>query len=142
MTDLEAIWCMQPQFWGERDLRALHHPLLVHEFGDTALVVRDPDSSVAAYLFGFLTPARVAYAHIVAVRNDRRREGLGRELYGAFERLARERGAVALKAFTRPENTGSIEFHTSLGFSATEVSDYAGPGETRVVFWRELERSG
>ena len=137
MADLEAIWGSQSQFWGERDVRALHHPLLVHEFGDTGLVVRGAGGGVLAYLFCMLTPARVAYAHLLAVRSDHRRAGLGRELYAALERLAREREAVALKAFARPENRASIEFHTSLGFSATEVSDYAGR-ETRVVFWREL----
>jgi GNAT superfamily N-acetyltransferase len=138
MDDLEAILARQREFWGGRDLRALHHPLLVHEFGDTALVLRDTAGVVSAYLFGFLTPARVGYAHVLAVRGDHRRAGLGRELYGAFEQLARERGAVALKAITRTENDGSIAFHASLGFSVTVVADYAGRGEPRVVLWREL----
>ena len=80
----------------------------------------------------------MGYAHLVAVRASHRRQGLARRLYEEFESLARERGARALKAYTRPENVRSIAFHRSIGMSATEVADYAGPGEARVVFWREL----
>jgi ribosomal protein S18 acetylase RimI-like enzyme len=138
MADLEEIWRLQHRFWGDRDLRALHHPLLVHEFGETALVARGESGVVAGYLFGMLTPSGVAYAHLAAVRDDHRRAGIGRQLYARLEEIARHRRAHALKAFTRPSNAASIRFHTSLGFTASEVPDYAGRGEARVVFWREL----
>jgi ribosomal protein S18 acetylase RimI-like enzyme len=140
IDDLVAILEAQSEFWGERDLSLLHHPMFVHEFGETALVVRGQGGVVLAYLFGFVTlEGRVGYVHLVAVRSSQRREGLGRLLYREFESLARERGAVAMKALTRPSNAGSIEFHRSLGMAATEVADYAGAGETRVVLWRALE---
>jgi GNAT superfamily N-acetyltransferase len=138
IEDLIAIRGEQRAFWGERDLSAIHHPLLVHEFGSGALVIRAPGGLVLAYLFGLLTPERVGYIHLVAVRDGHRGEGLGRTLYAAFERIAREHGARALKAFTQPSNTGSIAFHTALAFTATETPGYVGPGETRTVFWREL----
>ncbi len=35
-------------------------------------------------------------------------------------------------------NDGSIAFHRALGMAATEVADYSGPGQSRVVFWRDL----
>jgi len=43
-----------------------------------------------------------------------------------------------LKAITSVANTGSIAFHRALGFEATVVDDYAGPGNPRVVFRRPL----
>jgi hypothetical protein len=42
------------EFWGARDTRHLHHPFLVHEFGNSAFVVRN-GAKVVAYLFGFLS---------------------------------------------------------------------------------------
>jgi ribosomal protein S18 acetylase RimI-like enzyme len=138
MEELIAIRGEQGAFWGERDLSAIHHPLLIHEFGRGALAIRTDRGEVLAYLFGLLTPERVGYIHLVAVRDGHRRSGHGRALYGEFERIAREAGALALRAFTQPANTRSIAFHTSLGFTATEVPGYVGPGETRTVFRREL----
>jgi GNAT superfamily N-acetyltransferase len=146
IEDLAAVAEEPRAFWGERDLPALHHPLLVHDFGETALVIRgggdhtkrEGEGRVVAYLFGLLTPSGVGYVHLVAVREGHRREGLAGRLYERFEEIARERGAHALKAFTQPFNTGSIAFHRAQGFAATETADYAGPGETRTVFWKRL----
>ena len=77
------------------------------EFGDTAFVARDPGrGEIAGYLLGFVAPSGDGYIHFVAVRDDSRTLGLGRRLYEAFENAARERGAVALKAITSPENEG------------------------------------
>jgi ribosomal protein S18 acetylase RimI-like enzyme len=141
IEDFLAVVASLNDFWGERDVRHLHHPMFVREFGDTALVTRAPDGTVLAYLFGFLTPSAVAYIHVVGVHCSHRRGGLARSLYKAFEGLAAQRGAVALKAITRPANRGSIDFHRSLGFSVSEVPDYVRTGEPRVVFWRELPDS-
>jgi GNAT superfamily N-acetyltransferase len=138
IDDLVTVVERQSDFWGEREMAPLHHPMLIHEFGETALVMRDDDRRVIAYLFGFVTLAGVGYVHLVSVCAEHRRQALGRRLYEAFEGLARERGAVALKAFTQPHNKRSIAFHSSLGFSVTEVADYVGEGQARTVFWREL----
>ena len=116
--------------------------MFVHEFRDTAPVIRDATGLVLAYVFGFVSPSRVGYIQVVGVRSDRRRLGLGRRLYAEFERLARERGAVALKAISRPANQASSAFHRSLGMAATEVADYSGEGQTRLIFWRDLEAQG
>jgi len=137
-ADYNAIINALAEYWGERDMRARHHPMFVHEFGDTALVMRDGNHGVAAYLFGFVAPTQVGYVHLVGVRADSRRAGLGRCLYREFETLARQRGATALKAITTPTNHDSIAFHHALDMSATEVADYSGPGQPRVVFWRDL----
>ncbi|MGH2863636.1 MAG: GNAT family N-acetyltransferase [Solirubrobacteraceae bacterium] len=154
IDDLAAVAEEPREFWGDRELAALHHPLLVHDFGETALVIpgdgQRPEgvraesarARVIAYLFGLLTPSGVGYIHLVAVREGHRREGLRRALYERFEELAREHGAHALKAFTQPANTRSIAFHRAQGFNATETAGYAGPGQTRTVFWKALARVG
>jgi ribosomal protein S18 acetylase RimI-like enzyme len=137
MQDLNAVVADHAAFWGERDVRAIHHPLLIHEFGDFALVAQEREEPVAGYLFGMLTPKRVGYIHIVAVRDGHRRDGLARRLYGEFAGIAERSGATALKAFTRPENETSIAFHSALGFAVQEVPNYAW-GEMRVVFTRPV----
>jgi predicted GNAT superfamily acetyltransferase len=137
--DFDEIVARLHTFWGERDLSALHHPMFVHEFADSSLVIRDEDGSVAAYLFGFTVPQLgLGYVHLVAVRHDRLGEGLGRSLYESFGRLAQERGCHAIKAITTPGNAASIAFHRALGMDAVEVADYSGPGRPRIVFSAEL----
>ena len=132
-ADYAAIMASLPRFWGARDMRHLHHPIFVHELGDTALAARTHDGGVAAYLLGFVAPTGVGYVHLVGVADTHRRRGLGRALYESFSTLARDRGATGLKAVTSPANGGSIAFHRALGLSAAVVRDYAGPGEDRVV---------
>jgi predicted GNAT superfamily acetyltransferase len=136
--DVIALEEAKRAFWGDRDLPALHHVLLVYEFGDTALVVRgDDNSSLLAYAFALLTPAQKLYIHLVAVREDQRGRGLARGLYEELFRIAAARGARRAKAFARPENTASRTFHTRMGFTATDVPNYVG-GEMRVVFERDI----
>src|SRR5262252_9904365 len=80
------------EFWGARDTRYLHHPFLVHEFANSAFVIRN-GAQVVAYLFGFLSQTEpVGYVHTVAVRTSARRQGLAGELFGHFEEFARRHG--------------------------------------------------
>jgi hypothetical protein len=72
-ADYNAIIDTLAEYWGERDMRARHHPTFIHEFGDTALVMRDVSGGVAAYLFGFVAPTQVGYVHFVGVHADSRR---------------------------------------------------------------------
>lgn len=146
-TDFDQIVSALPEFWGHDRTRPLHHPMLVNEFRDSAYVIRDGET-VAAYLFGFVATAEpVGYIHLVAVRRSHRHLGLARQLYDHFAAHARSRGCEQLKAITVPANTGSIRFHTSLGFqlegasnpgAVPVVPDYAGPGLDRVVFRKNL----
>jgi ribosomal protein S18 acetylase RimI-like enzyme len=137
VEDLTAVVDERRSFWGDRDLVELHHPLLIHEFGDTALVVRGEDGVVIAYTFALLTPRRVGYIHLVAVRDGHRRRGLGKLLYEELGELVRGQGGTSLRAITRPQNEESIAFHIALGFTAEELALYAW-GEPRVVFTRAL----
>src|ERR1700750_671466 len=89
-------------FWDGRQVRHLHHPMLIHEFGNSAFVVRD-DAAVAAYLFGLLPRVEpVGYVHIIAVRASARRRRLGARLFGHFMEYARKQGCRHVKAITTP----------------------------------------
>lgn len=147
-NDFVAVKATLEDYWGREALRgsrgtflrALHHPLFVHEFGETALVVRDDRGSIAAYLLGLVAPrAAVGYIHMVGVRKDRRRLGLARLLYDEFERRAHARGATSLKAIATPSNEATAAFHAALGFSTTLARDYSGPGVDRLVFTRQID---
>jgi len=39
--DYEQILAELSEFWDGRDTRHLHHPFLIHEFGNTAFVILD-----------------------------------------------------------------------------------------------------
>ncbi|MER6298207.1 GNAT family N-acetyltransferase [Kitasatospora sp. NPDC001539] len=137
ITDLVQVVEDHHRYWGERDLRAGHLPVLVREFGSTCFVARG-EAGILAYLVGFVTPDATGYVHLIATRDDARGLGLARRLYEEFERVARTQGAVRLKAITSLPNTGSVAFHRSIGFSDEIVEDYLGPGRSMVVFRREL----
>ncbi|MFR0355828.1 GNAT family N-acetyltransferase [Streptomyces sediminimaris] len=138
VADLRQVLADHSRYWGDRDLRALHLPVLVREFGETCLVARSAGGGIPGYLIGFVTPGRTGYVHLVATRDDARGTGLGRALYAAFTEAARRQGAARLKAITSPGNTASVAFHRRLGFEARLEEDYNGPGEARVVFSRAL----
>ena len=139
--DLAEILRDYERFWGDRDLpRYLHHPMFFLEFRDTAFVARDRGSGqIMGYLLGFVAPTGDGYIHFVAVRDDSRSLGLGRMLYETFEKAARGRGAVALKAITSPENERSVAFHKRVGFTEMlRAQDYGGSGRTRIVMRKPL----
>jgi ribosomal protein S18 acetylase RimI-like enzyme len=126
-------------WWGGRPMRPLLPRLFLDHFCDTSLVAED-DGELAAFLIGFLSPARPgdAYIHFVGVHPDRRRDGLGRRLYEEFFERARREGRSVVRCVTSPLNDGSIAFHRRLGFSAELVAGYDGPGADRIAFARRL----
>jgi GNAT superfamily N-acetyltransferase len=135
-------------FWDHDRTVALHHPILLYEFGNSAFVARE-DDKVLAYIFGFLSQTgAVGYVQLLAVREGYRKQGLGRKLYDHFTQYAREHGCTRLKAITSPVNTLSIAFHRGIGMrlageagadGVPVVKDYAGPGKDRVVFEKEIQ---
>jgi predicted GNAT superfamily acetyltransferase len=156
-TPTEILTCSQQdysqildelhEFWGARDTRHLHHPFRVHEFGNSAFVIRR-ESQVVAYLFGFISQTEpVGYVHTVAVRMSARRQHLAHQLFSHFVQFARLHGCKHVKAITTPSNLDSIAFHKSLGLQLLGepnidgipmVPDYAGRGSPRVVFWKSI----
>ncbi len=138
MMDLRVILGELEQFWDGRDMAPLHHALYVHEFGETS-VLAERDRRIDGYLLGLLNQHRVGYVHVAAVRREARGDGLARRLYERFAQLVADRGAVALKAITDPENAGSRAFHSALGFTAEEVGGYSASGASRLVLRRAVK---
>ena len=125
------------RFW-DTDTRALHHPMWFHQFGGFGALARSADGEDVGYLLGVVTADRMAYLHLLAVRDDRRRSGLAAALCRWFDELARSTGARAVQAVARPGNEPALDFHAALGASAHLSRDHAGPGEDRVVLTRAL----
>lgn len=136
LTDIE-------DFWGSNRTLSYHHPMFINEFGNTAFVIKVNDK-VIAYLFGFVSQTeQTGYVHLIGVRQNHQKKGLGKILYRHFIEYLRDIGIQHLKAITTPTNERSINFHLSIGMEMTGVEnyhgikvikDYAGLGQDRVVF--------
>ena len=125
------------RFW-DTDTRALHHPVWFHQFGGFGALAMDADGGDVGYLLGVVTADRLAYLHLLAVREDRRRSGLGTRLCRWFDDLAGSTGARAVQAVARPDDAAARTFHAALGASEHLSRDHAGPGADRVVLTRFL----
>lgn len=127
------------RFW-DTDPRELHDPVWFHQFGGFGAVARTAGGEDVGYLLGVVTADRLAYLHLLAVRDDCRRAGLGRRLCDWFDRLAVSTGARVVQAVTRPDDAAALAFHRALGVSEHLSVDHAGPGADRVVLTRSLTR--
>jgi GNAT superfamily N-acetyltransferase len=126
------------RFW-DTDTRGLHDPVWFDQFGGFGVLARAGGEDVG-YLLGVVTADRLGYLHLLAVRSDRRRAGLGRRLVGWFDDLARSTGARVVQATANPDDAATVGLHTALGASAHLSRDRAGPGQDRLVLTRSLSR--
>ena len=152
-ADHAAVVTRVDEWWGGRRLHDLLPRLWFQHFTGTSWIAETADGALAGFLVGFVSPddPREAYVHMIATDPNRRRKGLGAELYRRFFDDARTRGAGEIRAITWPGNRASIEFHRALGFEpvagpgsqsiygTAAFADYDYPGEDRVVFRRQLE---
>ncbi|MGY1680005.1 GNAT family N-acetyltransferase [Geodermatophilus sp. SYSU D01176] len=127
------------RFW-DVDTRPMHDPVWFDQFGGFGALARSAGGEDVGYLLGAVTADRLALVHLLAVRDDRRRTGLGRRLVAWFDDLARATGARVVQAVVRPEDTAAVALHTALGAGAHLAPDRAGPGEDRLVLTRSLAR--
>ncbi len=137
-------------WWEGRDLTAMLPRLFAEHFGTTSFVVHQ-GAELAAFLVGFLSPARPreGYIHFVGVHPHHRGQGLATDLYRRFFRLCLEQGRDTVRACTSPVNKGSIAFHTRLGFAVAPgaqlvdgvpvTPDYNRPGDHKVLFVKRLD---
>lgn len=140
-SDHARVIAVLADWWGGRDLSHLLPRLYFQHFNDTSFIV-EKDGELAAFLIGFLSQSqpRVAYIHFVGVAPAHRQHGLGRRLYERFFEVARARGVHEVHCITGPVNTGSIAFHTRMGFTpSAALADYDGPGDDRVTFKKVLD---
>lgn len=136
--DFDQVVEVIDRWWGG-PVAQQAHPVFFHEFGDTALVALSGEELVG-FVLGFVAPTAppVGYVHLVGVRPDMQRKGLGHMLYDRFCATCRARGVRRVKAITTEANEGSRKFHVALGFVERKDADYAGRGRARVIFERDL----
>ncbi len=123
--DWERVMAVMPAWWDGRDLRAMLPRIFFEHFRGTSLLVEHEDRLVA--LPRRLLLRRPPRRGLRALRRRRPRRGgapaSARDLYRRFFALARADGRTAVRAVTAPVNTGSIAFHTALGFSILPGDD-------------------
>ncbi len=139
-SDHARVLAVLSDWWGGRDLSHLLPRLYFQHFNDAGFIV-EQDHDLVAFLIGFMSQSEpgVAYIHFVGVHPDWRKHGLGRQLYERFFERARAKGARTVHCITAPSNTGSIAFHTAMGFEAAySVPDYDGPSDDRVAFKKKI----
>ena len=149
MLDFNEIVRDIVDFWGSDRTLHLHQPFLIYEFGNTAFVIKE-HGQVIAYLFGFFSQTdNLAYIHLLGVRENKQRHGLGLLLYENFINIAKLKGCTKIKAITTASNSKSISFHknkigmTLLGEpnenGVNILKDYSGVNMDRVVFEKRIE---
>jgi ribosomal protein S18 acetylase RimI-like enzyme len=128
-ADYATIVAVIDDWWGGRQLDHLLPRLWLQHFTGTSWLAETGDGKLAGFVVGFLSPdhPRAAYCHLIAASPNRRRRGLGRQLYERFFADARAGGRTTVTAITWPANRASIAFHRALGF---EVLD--GPGRQNL----------
>jgi ribosomal protein S18 acetylase RimI-like enzyme len=138
-SDYERIVAVADDWWG-RPVRQVLPRLFLDHFHGTSLIA-EQDRALAGFCVGFMSPsvADAAYIHFIGVDPRLRGRGLARVLYERFFGLAAADGRRVVRAITSPDNSGSIAFHTAMGFTVTApIPDYDGPSVARVLFERRL----
>jgi ribosomal protein S18 acetylase RimI-like enzyme len=150
-ADYDQIIAVVDDWWGRPIGHALARVFLDHFYATSTIAESGTAESgtaesgteenkggeLAGFLIGFLSPSQpdAAYIHFVGVHPSLRGAGLARTLYERFFALAREHGRRVVSAITAPQNTGSIAFHTAMGFTVTPpIPDYDGEGSAKVLF--------
>jgi ribosomal protein S18 acetylase RimI-like enzyme len=138
-SDYFTVISVLDDWWGGRQMTHLLPRLFFEYFNNTSFVVEE-NGQIIAFLIGFISQSRPneAYIHFVGVHPDYRNRGLARHLYEEFFRKVRQSGCDTVRCITSPINEGSIAFHTRMGFSATLATEYAGPGQDRVLFTKTI----
>jgi ribosomal protein S18 acetylase RimI-like enzyme len=131
-SDHTRIIAVMPDWWGGRDLTALLPELFLEHFGDTSFVV-EMGSELIAFLIGFMSQSHPdeAYIHFIGVHPDHRKVGIASTLYEQFFEICRARGRSVVRAITSPINTGSVAYHTRMGFQVEQ-------GERKMNFTKYL----
>ncbi len=118
------------------------HPVFFYELGENALIAEE-QGEIVGFLLGFASEATASqpamgYIHLVGIKPESRRQGVGRGLYDTFIKRCTSAGATRIKAIAPIANDESARFHRALGFTVNEDPNYAGPGRGRLVFVKDL----
>jgi ribosomal protein S18 acetylase RimI-like enzyme len=139
-SDYFTVISVLNDWWGGREMTHLLPRLFFEHFQNTSFVMED-DEQLIAFLVGFLsqTHPNEAYIHFIGVHPEYRKNGLARNLYDLFFAKVRSMGCDTVRCITSPVNEGSILFHKRMGFSVSVATDYAGPGQDRILFVKSLK---
>jgi N-acetylglutamate synthase-like GNAT family acetyltransferase len=149
VKDYDPIIQVIDDWWGGRPMAGMLHRLFFEHFQPTSFVI-EQDAEIVGFLVGFRsqTVPTQAYIHFVGVHPAMRGQGMGRRLYEHFFEAVRKMGCSEVRAITSPVNTGSIAFHTRMGFAilpgdaqingVAVTTNYDGRGSDRVLFRRDL----
>lgn len=147
--DYERIVPVINDWWGGRQMEDKLPRLFFEHFQNTSFIA-EKDGELIGFLSGFLSQSNPAesYIHFVGVHPDYRKVQVGKQLYEAFYRKAKEAGCKTVRCITSPVNKVSIAYHRKMGFSIEKgdkttdgvrvFSNYDGPNEDRVLFVKEL----
>ncbi|NTW28349.1 MAG: tRNA (adenosine(37)-N6)-threonylcarbamoyltransferase complex transferase subunit TsaD [Coriobacteriia bacterium] len=108
--------------------------------GRLYLVAEDEgDGSLVGYA-GVMIVGNEAHLMDIAVRNDRRREGIGRLLFESAMRDARGFGAERMTLEVRPGNAAAIALYRAHGLEEVGLRPgyYSDTGEPAVIMWGDL----
>ena len=123
-SDYKNILSVVLDWWNGRDLRGNVQRIFFDHFGDTVFVAEKNDELVG-FLIGFLSQSNPdeAFIHLVGVRPDARKIGLGNLLFEHFINACAKHGRTVFSSCTSIENKDSIEFHKRIGFSIVPGDD-------------------
>jgi ribosomal protein S18 acetylase RimI-like enzyme len=148
-SDYDRIIPLVDLWWGGRHVSHLLPRLFFAHFCTTSFAVEE-DGNVIAFLVGFVSQTfpHQAYIHFVGIHPDHRNRGLGRLLYSRLFETVGRLGCATVRCITSPVNTGSIAFHTRMGFQIEHITgqqngvpctvDYEGDDEDRVLFVKSI----
>lgn len=118
------------QLWSNNSLEEMHVSLtaVLNSPREAAFLVRAEDGSAIAFMNLSLrhdyvpgaTQSPVAYIEGIYVKENYRKQGLGKALIQHAEQWAIEQGCMQLASDALLENTESYEFHTHIGFEEVE----------------------
>ncbi|UOY92289.1 GNAT family N-acetyltransferase [Ectobacillus sp. JY-23] len=127
-------------WWGGRNMADMLPKLFFEHFTETSFIAEE-NGIMVGFLIGFLSQSHPdeAYIHFVGIHPDYRKNGIGSHLYETFFTAVQAHNCRTVRCVTSPVNTGSIAYHTKMGFSIESVRpNYDGPGQDRVLFVKRL----
>ena len=137
--DYYKLFDVLNEWWGGRQMTHLLPRLFFEHFQTTSFIAQD-NGSLSGFLVGFVsqTYPMEAYIHFVGVHPSLRKNGLAKQLYEKFFATVRNMGCHTVRCITSPVNEVSIAFHQRMGFSVSIGVDYAGPGQDRILFCKDI----
>ncbi|MGH7441937.1 MAG: ribosomal protein S18-alanine N-acetyltransferase [bacterium] len=137
--DLEEVCAIERTSFGTPWSRALFEAELQRPELCFWRVLRTETSPRVVAYGGFWKAVDEAHFTNIAVRAERRRQGLGRRLLKALLDCAREQACVRATLEVRPSNLGALTLYRLEGFEPVAVRPryYSDDGEDALILWKQ-----